>query len=134
MRAFAMLPLLMLAACATTASPPPALEGTRWRLTSADGGPLALPEAQQVTAEFSADRIAGYGGCNQYSGSYTREGDTLTIAPVVATKRGCMGPGNEIEQAWFALLAEPVQVARDGDALVLRGGGAVLRFVPAGSG
>lgn len=126
-----MFPLLLLTACATTAAPPPALDGTRWKLASADGGPLAMDEARQVTAEFTADRAAGFSGCNQYSGNYTLSGTTLNVGPVVATKRGCIGPGGEIERAWFDLLAEPVQVAREGEALVLRGGGVAVRLEPA---
>jgi len=132
MRAAMMVPFLMLAACATTAGAPPALDGTRWQLASAEGGgPLALAEARAVTAEFTADRAAGFSGCNQYSGPYTLEGSTLSVGAVIATKRGCLGPGSQIERAWFDLLAQPLQVAREGEALVLRGSGVAVRLEPA---
>lgn len=131
MRAAAMFPLLLLAACATTASAPPELQGTRWKLASADGGPLAQAQAREVTAEFTADRAAGFSGCNQYSGTYTLSGNTLTVGPVIATKRGCIGPGGEIERAWFELLSQPLQVSREGQALLLSGGGVSVRLEPA---
>jgi len=131
MRAAMAFPLLLLAACATTASAPPALDGTRWRLASADAGPLAQEAAREVTAEFTGDRAAGFSGCNQYTGPYTLSGSTLTVGAVVATKRGCLGPGSEIERAWFDLLAQPIEVASEGEALVLRGGGVSVRLEPA---
>lgn len=119
-----------LGACAASPGAPLELGGTHWTLATADSGPLApFAASSGVTLQFESDRLAGYGGCNQYSGSYTLEGSKLTAGPVAATKRGCMGDGNTIERAWFAVLAAPMQVERDGDALVLTASeGAKLRF------
>ena len=104
-------PLLMLTACATTANAPLELAGTSWQLASASGGALAMPEAKAVTLEFTADQASGNGGCNRYNGSYTLRDGVLTLGPVIATKRGCIGPGNEIEAAWFGALAQPLKVS-----------------------
>lgn len=129
MRAALFAPLLMLSACATTASPPVQLAGTSWQLASASGGPLALPEANVVTVEFTADRASGNGGCNRYSGPYTLQDGVLTLGPVVATKRGCIGPGNEIESAWFGALAKPLKVSTsDGELHLVTDGGETVRF------
>ena len=120
MRAFPVLPMLMLAACATTASPPPSLAGTRWQLAEGKGA-LADQAAAALTADFTADSIGGNSGCNQYTGPYTLSGNTLTVGPVTATKRFCPGGGSEVESAWFGLLAEPLQVTQSGASLQLRG-------------
>jgi heat shock protein HslJ len=121
----------MLTACATTASPPLELAGTRWQLASADNGELAKSLAQAVTAEFSADKISGNGGCNQYTGSYQFADGKLTVGPVAATKRFC-AETSAIEKEWFAALAQPIDVARSDGQLQLRtAGGATLRFAPA---
>lgn len=123
-----------LGACAASPEAPLDLGGTQWTLASADSGPLApFAASSGVTLQFEGDRLAGYGGCNQYSGSYALEGTRLTAGPVAATKRGCMGDGNTIEHAWFAVLAAPMQVAREADALVLTtADGAKLRFSAGG--
>jgi heat shock protein HslJ len=120
----------VLGACAASPGTPLQLGGTQWTLASADSGPLApFAATSGVTLQFEGDRLAGYGGCNQYSGPYTLEGSKLSAGPVAATKRGCMGDGNTIERAWFEVLAAPMQVERDGDALVLTASdGAKLRF------
>jgi heat shock protein HslJ len=112
-------PLLVLTACATTAGAPLQLAGTSWQLASASGGPLAMAEAKAVTLEFSADQASGNGGCNRYNGSYTLRDGVLALGPVMATKRGCIGAGNEIEAAWFGALAQPLKVSSAGSELQL---------------
>lgn len=135
MRAALFAPLLMLSACATTASPPLQLAGTSWQLASASAGPLALPEATAVTVEFTADRASGNGGCNRYSGPYTLQDGVLTLGPVVATKRGCMGPLNDIESAWFDALAQPLKAsAAEGELHLLTADGETVRFRAATAG
>ena len=122
----------MLTACATTASPPLDLAGTSWQLASADGGMLAKSEARNVTAEFTADKVSGNGGCNRYNGTYTLAGDVLTVGPVAATKRGCMGNAGDIESEWFAALAKPLKATRvDGQLQLRTADGATLKFAPA---
>jgi heat shock protein HslJ len=130
MRGLMFAPLLMLTACAaTTANTPMHLAGTSWKLASASGGALAIPEASAVTMEFSAERAAGHSGCNQYSGPYTLRGSTLTLGPVVATKRACIGPGGQVEAAWFAALAKPIEVSMAQDELrLVTGAGETLRL------
>jgi heat shock protein HslJ len=110
---------LALGACAT-AGTSVSLDGSRWQLASADKGALASPSAKTVTIEFTADRASGYGGCNQYSGSYTLVDGKLTVGPVMATKRGCMGDGNTIESAWFDALSQPLEVSQANGKLQLR--------------
>jgi heat shock protein HslJ len=112
----------VLGACAASPETPLELDGTQWTLASADAGPLAsLAAKSEVTLNFEAARIAGYGGCNQYSGSYTLQGTTVTVGPVSATKRGCIGDGDVIERAWFAVLGAPFTVERSGETLTVRG-------------
>lgn len=133
MRCASALGLVLLAACASAPEAQAPLPGTKWKLAAADRGPLASLAADSgITIAFEADRLSGNGGCNQYSGNYSIEGATLKIGPVVATKRACVGSGNDAERAWFAVLAQPVAHARADGTLVLReSDGAEYRFVPA---
>lgn len=120
----------LLAACANGPGKAMELNGTTWHLVAADAGVLARHAPNSgVTLEFAADRVNGYGGCNRYSGGYTLSAGTLTVAPVAATKRGCMGDANEIERAWFAALASKLTVTQEGGELQLRtADGALLRL------
>jgi heat shock protein HslJ len=124
--------LLGLAACAAAPETPPPLDGTRWTLRSADGGALA-PHAgtSGITLRFEGERLSGYGGCNQYGGSFRLEQGNLSVDPVTATKRACVGSGNESEQAWFALLSSPLRLEHEADALrIIAADGSVLHFAP----
>lgn len=119
------------AGCAAAPQVPPELAGTQWTLARAEAGVLAqLAPSSGVTLQFESDRLAGYSGCNQYSGSYTLRGDVLTAGPIGATKRACAGDANTIERAWFDLLASPLLVQLGSGRLKLHTDGLVLEFDP----
>ena len=79
---------LFLAGCAKVASdvrktrPLASLEGSEW-------GPEASNPADQFVAFKSNGEITGHGGCNQFFGQYTQEGQTLTIGALASTKKMC---------------------------------------------
>ncbi len=84
-----------------------------------------------VTLTFAGDgSFSGNGGCNGYFGSYTLDGDTLTIDPNVgATAMLCDEPIMDQEQGYFALLQAVATYALTVDGLELAtADGAVLRF------
>lgn len=105
---------------------PDALSGTRWQLVA--GLPAFDPAAVEITLGFEPGRIAGSGGCNRYSAELASDGDTVDVGPVVATKRGCLGPGGEAEGAYFAALEQVHTLRREGEVLLLQGEGVELRF------
>lgn len=106
--------LLFVGCAAPTPAPPPtldgrfALEGTRWSLVSLTlDGVTQTPNAVQIpTLEFTADgEIGGTGGCNNFGGSYTAQGEMLTIREIRRTLMACMP--NEIltlEDAYLSAL------------------------------
>jgi heat shock protein HslJ len=122
----ALLVFVTLSACAMAPDPGPAValtalpDGTRWQLQAASIDALQVPEASEVTLNVDAQRIHGNSGCNQYSAGYRFEAGGFVLDPVAATKRGCLGPGGTIEQAFFAALRQVQGFAREGDALVMR--------------
>lgn len=127
----ALLAGLALSACATAPESAPKLDGTQWALATADQGELASLNGGGITLSFSADQLAGYSGCNQYSASYSLSEGRLSVGPVAATKRLCPGEGSNAERAWFALLGTPMTVTSSADTLELRAGnGTTLRFEP----
>jgi heat shock protein HslJ len=92
------------------AAPAQRLSGTRWVATAINngrGGVVSALEGAEVFAVFGDDgRVSGSGGCNQFTGPYTVEGDALAIGPLAATLRACLAPEGvgEQEAACFAAL------------------------------
>lgn len=79
---------LVLAGCAKVASdvrkarPLASLEGSEW-------GPVETPAKEQYVAFKANGEIRGHGGCNQFFGQYTQDGQTLTIGALASTKKFC---------------------------------------------
>jgi heat shock protein HslJ len=121
------------ASVAATETPLTALPtGTHWRLALSERETLSLPDAARVTLQIDEGRLSGNSSCNQYSAGYTLQHGRITLQPIAATKRGCIGAPSAIEAAWFEALQSLQWISRDGDALVLRlAAGDALRFVPA---
>lgn len=71
-----------------------------------------------------------YAGCNQINGSYTLEGEQITLGEAASTKMMCP-EAMEIEDALCQLLNGTLKVVADGEALVLadEAGATVLRLV-----
>jgi uncharacterized lipoprotein YbaY len=53
-----------------------------------------------ITAQFGPDgTVSGFGGCNDYSGTYTIGQDgTVKMGPITATQKTCNQPANVMEQ------------------------------------
>jgi heat shock protein HslJ len=112
----------------------PALEGTEWRLVRLASGPVAAGDAQRapsLTLEAEDARAFGSGGCNRFSGGYTREGQSLRFTPLAATKMAC--PDMEMESAYFAALdaTRGWRLAAGGLELLDEAGAVVAGFAPA---
>lgn len=100
-----------------------------WALRTINGA--AVPEAAAITAQFDGTRVAGSAGCNRYTASYTRDGESLAMGMAAATRMFCGQPGvMEREAAFLAALASVVRYeVRGGDlALMDAEGNDVLVF------
>lgn len=104
---------------------PTVLEGTEWNATmynNGRGGLQGLATSSTVTAKFGSDgSLAGSAGVNQYSTTYTKSGDTMSIsAKIVSTQMA--GPADLMEQeaAYLAALPKTATYTIDGDELWLR--------------
>jgi hypothetical protein len=94
--------ICMLVSCASTAPASLAmLAGTTWTLVSLGSKPLAQG-ARPPTAVFDGTRLSGFGGCNRYTG--------------------------QVEDRYFAALAQVTQYRVAGSRLVLSGSPAELAF------
>jgi len=99
---------LILAGCAKVASdasksrPLASLEDSEW-------GPENMPTQEQFVAFKSGGEIRGYGGCNQFFGQYSQEGETLKIGALASTKKACF-EGMEAENAFLKTLQDTRKV------------------------
>ena len=84
------------------------LENTHWKLTRL-GGKAVTVTAKQREPYFVLDnktkRIAGFGGCNRFAGTYQRNGDRLTFGKMAMTFMAC-SEGMEIERDFVAALEQ----------------------------
>lgn len=140
MRQLRLVPLLavvaVVMACGTTdgdtAGTRIPLEGTLWSLTSyTEGGTrVDVPDEVAATARFADGEVTGSGGCNTYGGSFTVDGDTISIGPVRSTLKACMGPAMSVEAAYFAALEQTAAFRIDRSTLTLSDadGQALLTF------
>lgn len=86
-----------------------ALEG-RWRVVELNGKPLEVGVKAPYVEFLPEGRVAGFGGCNRFGGSYKRDGATIEIGPLAASRMACVGEGMAIEDAFFKVFAGKLKV------------------------
>lgn len=107
-----------------TASPsapagtPDALIGSSWR--AEDIGGAGVIDYAQTTLVFPADgRAEGSGGCNQYSGPVSVEGDAIIFGHIASTRKACVPALLDQEQKFFIALAGARTFTLAGSSLTL---------------
>ena len=92
--------------------------------------PWALVSPEGPSATFSEGKVSGSAGCNQFGGSYTQDGDALTIGQIVSTQMSCGAKADAMERAYLAELERVTRWSRDKDELTLAGtdDNTLLRF------
>jgi heat shock protein HslJ len=82
-----------------------ALFGVEWQLQRLGTEPVAGADHQAppFIVFLPQNRIAGSGGCNRLMGSYTLQGQQLTLAGLGGTRMACAG-GMDTEQRFMQLL------------------------------
>jgi heat shock protein HslJ len=114
------------------ASVSPTLTKTRWvaiSINNGTGGTASVIADSTVTAVFGDDGgVAGSGGCNNYSGTYTVNASALSFGPLVSTKKACaVAEVSQQEANYFAALGKVSQFAFKGDHLQLRDAAGALQ-------
>lgn len=126
------LPLLAgLVACAMPPGPgaAPALVGTEWRLEDL-GGSGVIDRVQATLAFPEAGRVAGFGSCNRFFGTYTLVQERIAFGQMGMTRMACMGAVGEQENRYLAALQKAQTVRVEGSTLLLtvEGQAKPLRF------
>ncbi|MCU0304424.1 MAG: META domain-containing protein [Thermoanaerobaculales bacterium] len=87
---------------------PPRLEGVRWEVTGYNNGRQAVVgpiTGSRLTLEFQDGRVSGDSGCNRFHGSFTVDGNGLTIGPLATTRMACDDETMAQEQQFLAAIA-----------------------------
>jgi heat shock protein HslJ len=119
--------------------PAPELTGSSWQLISFNNGKGGM-ESNQATANihftFGDDgTLSGNAGCNDFNGSYTVDGETLTVGPLATTRKMCSEPEGvmDTEQAFLNDLGNAAKFTIFGGTLTIfdKDGGKLLIAKPA---
>ncbi len=85
------------------------LAGSEWGYNGQD-----LPFIQ-----FGSDgKVSGNGGCNQFSGTYSTDGENITFSPLIATRKACVDMSGET--AFFQILDKTQKYSAQHLVLVLK--------------
>ncbi len=124
--ALAIVVLIVLPGCggpsvSSAAITPGSLAGTSWQVISIDG--RSPVPGREPTVAFSAARLAGSTGCNDYGADYRYDADggALTIGLLASTLILCEGPVGDVEVAFGQALQGPIRVSVEADRLTLQG-------------
>jgi heat shock protein HslJ len=116
------------------------LTGTLWQATMVNNGQEAVVgviEGTELTATFQEDgTVFGSGGCNNFTGGYTIDGDQIAIGPLAMTMMFCVEPEGVMDQemAFGAAMQSAATFSIQGDQLELRtaDGALAVSFVAMG--
>jgi heat shock protein HslJ len=87
------------------------LAGVEWTVIEIDGEPLPA-DTRKPTVQIEGTRIAGFSGCNRYTGSFTEPAPgALKMGPAAGTRMACPDPAGQVEQRFLRTLAAVTQYA-----------------------
>ena len=101
----ATLMLAAVGACGSGISLDEPIEGPSWLLVQLGDQPVGAggdPRRDaQIVFDQSSGRVSGSGGCNRFSGAFTRTGSQLQISQLGATKMACLDGARTTNEMQF---------------------------------
>lgn len=100
--------LLLRQTGSSTSTPASSLENTHWRLVQLDThnmSEIELQRAPHLIFQPDQQRVSGFAGCNQMTGSYETNGEKLKFSQMAGTMMAC-AQGMDLEQNFHKALAE----------------------------
>ncbi len=121
---------LVVAGCSSGGSAEDGTEGNGGELQSAhwvlesyavDGALTVVPEGLYADAEFTANRVKGFAGCNDYDAVYRAAGRMLLVGMPKMTLAFCSETINAFESSFVSLLQQSRFYSVRAGSLVVRG-------------
>ena len=121
----------VVAACSSGEGTGGQLDGTKWILRSylVDSTLTLVPDTEYADAEFDANRVSGFGGCNRFDALYRAGGRTLFIAQPASTLMACAEPSMDFETAYLSLLGQSRFYSARANTLTIFGPGSETLLV-----
>ena len=118
------------AGCGDNPLRPSDLKEVTWKLETIErtGVPtISVATPDQYTLRLGNDgRLSVRADCNQCTGTYSLEGDTLRVGNMACTLVGC--PAGSLDGAYAAALGGSSTIAISESRLIVRNGTVTLRF------
>ena len=110
------------------------LVGTPWNVVNYNNGKeatVSLVADSTITLQFAAEgTVSGNAGCNQYNGSFTTEGDALTVGPLATTRMACLSEDlNAQETQYLAALQNSATYDISNGTLTIRDAGGASQVI-----
>ena len=121
----------MFVVTANVSSAGTSLAGTKWRPAPLSG--FAGSDTRPVFLVFeSADKVAGFAGCNRFFGAFKQSGDKLTMGPLATTRMACRPDISDRETKFLELIekARLFEFSNGEIALKTWEGAVLLRLAP----
>ena len=114
-----------------TMKPDVTLTNTYWKLVELNGAAVGPGEGKELHMILKGeDRVGGYAGCNQFTGSMTVTGNGLSVGPIASTRRMCQNVMAQ-EDAFLQALESAQRYSIAGEDLAMEdaNGQVIMRFV-----
>jgi heat shock protein HslJ len=99
------------------------LKDTYWKLVELDGARIvtASPQKREVRITLASEgsRVIGFSGCNQFTGGYTQDGNTLRFTQMAGTQMACVPPVIKLESQVLKMLNATTGYHVEGEHLTL---------------
>ena len=126
----AMLAVVLVAGCKTSASAPAApLEGTEWTLIELNGQPLTTVQGLLVPTlklDAATKRASGTSGINRFGGGYDPSGANLKFGTLVGTRMAGPPEAMSRENAFLEAMRQVSSWRITGKKLELKNGDTIL--------
>lgn len=102
-----------------------------WELNSMNGIESlqeSFPSGVPTLEFLEAGKLAGFSGCNNFSGVYSLEGKNLKLDPGAMTRKACPGNG---ESSFITALSQVTKFKSSDNEIILLGeSGELMSFTP----
>jgi heat shock protein HslJ len=107
------------------------LSKTSWSIASLmgqDASQTMFPQGLPSISFLDAGKLAGYTGCNNFSGNFSLEGESITLNPGAITRKACEGNGERD----FITALESVNILKAGknQLTLLDGTTQIMKLIP----
>ncbi len=106
------------------------LANTSWAVITMNVNGVLL-QGTSITALFgSGNALSGFGGCNNYNGSYFVSANSLSVGPISSSQMACDPAVSQQEATYLSLLQSSASFEIQGTTLIIRNasGQEILRF------